>query len=218
MRQYLGGQIVRNNGVPVCEDAQTLHEIFKLAHVAWPGIRHKDPPHFLREPQHRTAPFLAETLEKGLSEKEYITPALTQRGELNRNDIEAVEKVLAEAALCNFRFEVAVGGRHHAHVHLARPGSAYGLDLVLLQHAQEFDLQKRIHFAHFVQENSTATGHLKASPAGMHRAGKRSLLVTKKLGFQEFVGDGAAVDDHERPGCPPALLMQIAHGQFLASA
>ena len=49
-------------------------------------------------------------------------------------------------------------------------------------------------------------------------AGKRPSFMSKQLGFQQCLSQGAAVDRHERSGAPRAVRMNSTGDQFLAGA
>ena len=59
----------------------------------------------------------------------------------DRNDLQAIEEVLAEAPGLDLGGEVLVGGRDHADVDLDGAVGADGPDLAFLQHAQQLHLQ-----------------------------------------------------------------------------
>ncbi len=61
-------------------------------------------------------------------------------------------------------------------------------------------------------------GHLEAAGPGAHGVGKGALLMAEEFGFQQFPGNGPAVDGHERLVGPAAVGVQGAHQQFLARA
>ena len=76
-------------------------------------------------------------------------------------------------------------------------GAAHGTHLVLLQDAQELDLQARRHVADLVEQQSAAIGGLEQALVGADRAGEGAFLVAEELRFEQVLGHGAAVDGDE---------------------
>ena len=67
-----------------------------------------------------------------------------------------------------------------------------------LENAQELHLRRRRHLGDLVEEERPVIGQFEAAGASIHGAGKRSLLVTEDLAFEECFGDGRAIDRDER--------------------
>ena len=112
--------------------------------------------------------------------------------------METVVEVLPELAPADRRLEVAVRRRHHAHVGLLRAGGAQALELALLEDAEELGLHERAHLPDLVEEEHASRGLLEAAGLGRGGARERALLVAEELGLQELVGEGRAVEGHER--------------------
>ena len=81
------------------------------------------------------------------------------------DDVEAEVEVLAEAALADLLLEVLVGGGDDPHVHLDRARAAHGLDVLLLQRAQDLGLGLEAHVADLVEEERAAVGQLELALA-----------------------------------------------------
>ena len=93
---------------------------------------------------------------------------------------------------------------------------ANALYLFFLKNAQNFDLKAQVHLAYFVKKNGAPVRHFKAAGAGADRMGKSALFMPEKLAFQQFFGNGSAVDGHKRFIMPAAVGVQGAHQQLLA--
>ena len=76
-----------------------------------------------------------------LDQRGDVVAALAQRRDVERNDVQAVEQVLAERALLDHRLERAVRRRDHAHVHGDVRVAAEAAERVVLQHAQQLHLE-----------------------------------------------------------------------------
>src|SRR3546814_3613309 len=86
----------------------------------------------------RTAPRLDEVVDK----RGDVAPAVAQRRQRDWNDVEAVEKILAEPAIGNERPHVAVRRRDDAHVGAERLIAADGRIFVALKHAEQPRLRR----------------------------------------------------------------------------
>jgi hypothetical protein len=84
-----------------------------------------------------------------------VLAALAQRRHGDRDDLEPVEEILAEALLAHELAELLVGGGHDAHVDAHGPGAPQPLELALLQHAE--DLRLGHQRERFVSDGDPAT-------------------------------------------------------------
>lgn len=157
-------------------------------------------------------------VEKMPGQQEHIAAALPQRGQVQGDDVETVVEVFTKAPGRYFGFQIAVGGRHNAHVHFFAARAAHPLDFLFLQHPQNLYLQAQIHLAYFVQKNRAAVAHFKPAGPGTNGVGKGPLLMAEKLAFQQILGNGPAVDGHKGLFRPLAVGVQGADQQLLASS
>ena len=84
-----------------------------------------------------------EALDEMLDQHRDVLAPLAQRRHLDRNDVEAIEQILAKLAVGDQLAQVAVGGGNHAHVDALRALGAERLELALLQHAQQLRLHRQ---------------------------------------------------------------------------
>ena len=143
---------------------------------------------------------------------------LAQRRQLHRHDVEAVEEVLAKRSLLHHPGEVRVGGGNDPYVHLHRACIADAFELPLLQHAEHLHLQRRGHGADLVEEERALVGLLDAALPRTDRAGEGAAHVTEQLGFEQRLGDRAAVDRDEPLLAPRAALVDRAGHHLFAGA
>ena len=92
-------------------------------------------------------------------------------GSLDRHHLEPMIKILAELALGDGLFQIAVGRRNQAHVDLDRLVAADAEHFPVLQHAQQLRLQGQRHVADLVEEQRAAVGVLETALA--HLVGRR---------------------------------------------
>ena len=147
-----------------------------------------------------------------------VVAALAQGRQHDREHVQAVVEVAAEAAVGDHRGQVAVGGGHQAHVHLDRLGAAQALELLLLQDAQQLGLQLQRDVADLVQEQRAPVRQLEAADLLADGAGEGALLVAEQLALQQPRGDGRAVELDEGAARARAQVVHGAGDEFLARA
>jgi hypothetical protein len=84
---------------------------------------------------------LTGTVHEGARQRGDVLLSLAERRQADREDVEAVPEVLAEAPRRDVAGEVPVGRGDDPDVHLQRPVPAHPLEGPVLQHAQELGLQ-----------------------------------------------------------------------------
>src|SRR6516165_7012001 len=120
--------------------------------------------------------------------------ALSQRGNLQWENIETVIKVFAKTARGYLFFQISIGGRDDPHIRL--PGSvlAYTFITLLLQNPQQLGLQLQRDFTDLVQEQGSTGGEREAAGSILDSPGERALGVTEKFAFKQFLRDRSAID------------------------
>ena len=91
-----------------------------------------------------------------VDEQRDLLAPLAQRRDVQPDDVEAVEEVLAEAAVGDQRVEVGVGGGDDADVDAMGPGLAERMDLARLEEAQQLGLHVEADVADLVEEQRAA--------------------------------------------------------------
>ena len=114
-----------------------------------------------------------------------VLAPLPQRRQVNRHHVQPVVQVLAEVVLVDLLQQVAVAGGDDARVDADRLRVADALELALLQHAQQLDLQLGRGGVDLVEENRAGVGRLEAAGAVVDRAGERAANVAEQLAFQQ---------------------------------
>ena len=101
------------------------------------------------------------------------------------NRFRRVVQILAEAALADSAFQVAMGGGNDAHIDVDGAVASYALEGPFLQHAQQFGLQARVQLADFVEKQGAAVGTLKAAGMLAHGAREGTLFMAEQLTFNQ---------------------------------
>ena len=79
---------------------------------------------------------------------------------MDRDGVDPEEKILAEAALGDLGLQWAQRSRDNPHVDVDRAIGAQALDLALLEHAQQLDLEVQRQLADLVEKESPSAGRL----------------------------------------------------------
>ena len=85
--------------------------------------------------------------------------ALAQRRHHQRHYVQAVVEILAKCPGFYRCCQILVGGGDQANVHRDGTRAAQALELPLLQHAQQLDLQRRRQLPNLIQKHHAAIGH-----------------------------------------------------------
>jgi hypothetical protein len=137
---------------------------------------------------------------------------------LYRDDVDAIEEILAEPAVGHHSGQILVGGGNDAHRRLELFNAAEPAELPLLQHAQELHLHRRGHLADFVEEQRPLLRRLDEPFLVAAGARERAFHVAEQLRFEERFGQGAAVEGDERTIAPQRIEVDGARHPFLAGA
>ena len=153
-----------------------------------------------------------------LREGQNVLRPFAQRRNEHGKDIDAVVKIFAEQPLLHQFFQRAVGGADKAHVHLVAAFIAKRLDFAFLKRAQHLCLCGGGEVADFVQKQRALVCLAEKAGTVLHRACERALAPAKKLAFNEFRGQGGAVEHDQRLRAPRACCVQGLGHQFFAHA
>ena len=102
-------------------------------------------------------------------------------GGSNREHIEAIEEIFPEAPGLDELDQVLVGRRDQAEIDLDRPPRADGIDLPLLERAQELDLSLRRKLADLVEEQRPAIRLGELAGMLVDGPGERSLSCPNRI-------------------------------------
>jgi hypothetical protein len=147
-----------------------------------------------------------------------IVAAVTERGQLDGDDVEPVIEILAERAFLDSLFERFVGGGDHADVDVDGDVVADAADFAFLEDAQDPALEHGRHGTDFVEEDGAAVGLLEEALLVVDGAGEGAAAVAEEFGFEEGLGEGAAVDRDEGGELAPAVEVERFGDEFLAGA
>src|SRR4030095_300988 len=134
------------------QNRRPLQDIAKLSNVPGPVILEKGLLCIARQTSRWPAEGPADLLQERLAQRHDIDATIAQRRNLDVEDAEAVEEVLAKVAALDGFAKVAGGRGDDPDVRLQEARAAESLELALLQNAQELGLRGQAHLADFIQE------------------------------------------------------------------
>src|SRR5262249_33951304 len=123
-----------------------------------------------------------------------VVGALAKGRDLQRDHVEAIEEVLAEAALVDELAQAAVGRGDDAHVDVKRLVAPYPLERTLLEKSQQLDLRGGGDLAHLVEEERSLVGLFEPPLAARDGSGEGAPLVPEQLALQKALGQSGAVE------------------------
>jgi hypothetical protein len=147
-----------------------------------------------------------------------VVTARAQGRQRDVDDVEAVEEVLAEAAGVGLAHEVTVGAGDEADVDRQGLGGADGPHLLVLDDAQELDLEQERQLADLVEEQRPLVGDGEEPGVGVDGARERAFEVAEELALEQRLRNRSAVHRHERVVAPGTGGMDRARHQLLAGA
>ncbi len=167
----------------------------------------------VREPRARRQP-----REDRIGQHRDVVAPLAQRRQLQLDDVEPVEEVLAEAAAPHALRQVLVRRADDAHVDRLFDRRADLAGTLFLDRAQQLDLHRQRQVGDLVEEQRAAVGGLEEAVALLVGTGEGPLAVTEELGLHQVLGNGAAVDRDERAWPRAARFVDQARRELLAGA
>src|SRR5262245_1499168 len=197
---------------------QPLDQVLELAHVARPVVAHERFHGLGRDAARAELLLLAGLAQEVRHEQRDVLAALAERRHFDRDHVEPVEQVLAEALLPDRQLQLLMRGRDHAHVHLDRVRGADRLEGAVLEHAQQLHLQVGAHVADLVQEERPTVREREAALAVTHGVREGTADVPEQLRLEELLRDRPAVDGDEHALRTAAAPVQGPRHHLLAGA
>src|SRR5581483_11077732 len=166
-------------------DDRALEDVRELAHVAGPATLEERGEDERRDARRAAAEAGGDRRHEVRHEHGHVLGALAEGRDLDREDVESVEEVGAEAALLDHALERAVRRGDDAHVDGDFALATDALELALLEDAEELDLRGARQLADLVEQERAAVGALEAAEVARRRARESSLLVPEELALEE---------------------------------
>src|SRR4029079_12998931 len=129
-----------------------------------------------------------------------------------------MEEVFAEAAAADGLVEVGVGGGDDAYVDGAGGVVTERRDFAGFEEAEEFGLELEAHLGDLVEEQGAALGGADDAEVVAVRAGEGAATMAEELAFEQFAGDGGAIERDEGFLGAVGKVVDCAGDDFLAGA
>ena len=156
--------------------------------------------------------------EEELGQGHDVFGALAQRRDDQIDYVQPVVPVFAEGAVGNRLLKVPVSGCHDPHVNFDGFLAANALELVVLEHLEQFGLKPHVHVADLVEQHGAAVGHLEHASLLLEGASERAALVAEELAFDQFGRQRRAIKFEEGFVGAGRLRVQLAGDHLFASA
>src|ERR1041384_2441176 len=192
------GKIVHRQLVEARERDRALDAVLELANVSRPGVPHQLLGHRRRQADHALGRLIRVLPQEVLCEKQHIVASDAPRRNIDPQDVDPVEEILAEPPLRDLGLEIAVRRRDDAGVVRDLLVTADRPHRSLLECAQKLGLHAERHLADLVEAQRATAGLQEQSLARSACVGKRALDVSEQLALEQRLGDRRAVDRDER--------------------
>ena len=196
----------RRDQILAIEGADPADQIFKLAHIARPGM----PLQAIQSGSVNSLGWQAlaiGTQQECACQVGNILRTIAQGWNSQGCHIQPEEQIFAEQALLNQRPQIAVGSGNNADV---RPTSSPGVQgrFRAVNDPQQPRLRVQRHVTDLVQKQRTAIGVDQLSMVG--------LVLAEQFGFDPLARCGGQVDDHELAVAAASHVVECARNQLLA--
>ncbi len=179
------------------DDAGAFHHVAQFPHVARPAVGLQRGNRGIAEAAGRAPVVLDERSKEAFGQGQHVFRTLTHGGQVEGDDVEAVEQVLAELALAHHLLEVEIGRGEDAHIGAAGHRVADALVLLVLDEAQQLGLQRQREVADLVEEQRAAIGLIDPAQGAFGGSGERAAVVAEQLAFHQVRRQRGAVDGDE---------------------
>src|SRR6185503_18378325 len=212
------GKVRGLDDLAFAHEDRALNFVLQLTDVAGPVVFAKALCGFGTEVGNQSVGLRRETFQERAGQRQDVVAALAQRREVNGQRADAVIEVFAQFALLDGVIDAAVCGGDDAAIGLVAGAPADGADLLLLEHAQQFALRVDGHFGQLVEEQRAAFSLAEEAFAVLGGTRERAFDGTEQFAFDQFAGQGGAVDLDEGTFVPPAQRMNHVGDDLLAGA
>ncbi len=191
---------------------KSLHGILQLPDIARPWVVWHAGHGIITDIQRFIG---AETLQKMPDQQRNIFRSLAQRGQINRDNRQAIIQVVTKASFLDGIFNIPIGCSNDPDIN-GTDFAANRLHLHFLQHPQKLRLQLHRHLTDFIEEQSATIGIDKLTITIANGPCEGSLNVTKQFTFQKVGWNGRTVDSHKGMFATRSTLVNSFCNQFFA--
>ena len=178
-------------------DHHTFEDVFEFANISGPVVPGENIHGVARDARWRAAIFLRSFSDEMRDEEGDVFLALTQRRNLNGDDFEAIEEVVAKGSLVDHFFQGAIRRGDEPDIDRERARVAEPFKLLVFEYAEEFGLQGEGQFADFVKEEGSFVRDLEAAFTRSSGAGKCTGDMAEEFTFDQRFRDARAIEFDE---------------------
>src|SRR5947209_587362 len=180
---FVGGKLADDLWL-VAHNRVAPHHVFELADISLPRILHHATDSVITEGSRLLAVIFAVLSQEEIKKHWDLFAPLAQWWNVYGNHVQAIEQVLAKQPVFHLALQRFIGGGQHTHIYRNVALSAQARELAILQHVQQLGLQRRMHFADFIQKNTSIVGLLELPEFLAIGAGEGAGLIPKQFAFQ----------------------------------
>jgi hypothetical protein len=150
-----------------------------------------------------------------LHEKRNVLSPLSERGDENGHNVDAIVEIRTEEPARHKILEVNLCRGNQTNVYRDGNGSADAHHLPRLQHAEEFRLQRRGEIIDIVEKYGARVREFEEALLVVRGAGERPAFVPEELAFEQIVWERRQADLHKGGMRARTEPMQILGKQLL---
>ena len=203
---------------PGAQHHGALDDVLELANVARPVVLGQQVERVRRQLESALAGSPRRTFEEVVDEQRDVVLAIAQRRQLNRDDVEAVEEILAElpsSIICRRSTLVAAMMRTSTLIVSMPPRRMKSRSWMT---RSSFGLRLERDVADLVEEDAALVGEVEHPLLRIDGAGERALDVAEQRGLEQIRRQVARVHGDERALGPRRVGVDRARDQLLAGA
>src|SRR5579863_5696576 len=115
-----------------------------------------------------------------------ILSPLAQGWEEQGKNVNTMKQILTEFLFAHPRFQIAMRGHYHSHIHVHGLIAAEALDFPFFQHSQQFRLHRQRHIANLIEKYRAMIRLLKFSNMPSRSSSERAFFVSEKFRLNQL--------------------------------
>ena len=169
-------------------------DILELSYISRPLIFKHDDLCILAERNLRQPILFSHLHRKKSEEQKDIISSFTERRHLDRNGIQTIIEIFAEATFTNGLAHVDIRSCHYSHISLSHFLSTYADIFTGFQHTEQSGLCLDRQLAHLIEENGSLIGDTEISFTFSDCSRKGTFLMTEEFAIDSSFRNTTAVD------------------------
>ena len=163
-----------------------------------------------------TSFLLRDRFGQPVRQQDNVVAPISERRQVDGDDVEAIEQVFAKAPLGDFAQGIAIGGADDADIDRFGLCRSDSLDHPGLDEPQQLDLKLDLHFTNLVEEQRAAIGGLGSADPVLDCSGEGAFDMAEQFALEQVLRNRAAIDRDESLVPAARFRVQRLGGHFLA--